>query len=330
MIKKLRSFRAGATPLIELHYIFEKERFDMYAKLEYMNPGGSLKDRTSKAILLNALEEGKINKKTTIIESTSGNMGIGLARICKHLGLPLILVIDPFINAITIKILKVYGVDIIQVDTEDGNGGYLKSRMKKVRELIDCTPNSFNPDQYRNRISPQAHYQTVREIIDQLPKPPDYVIVPTSTCGTLMGISRAFKDYYNISPYIIAVDVKGSFIFDDKPKKRRIPGMGSSRKSDFLDMKYIDEVVLVSEDEIIKACHKLMEKESILIGGSSGAVVAAIEKIRKNVEPNRTVIGIFADSGERYLDTIFNPLWLKKNKNDLEEETLETRNHFEY
>jgi len=301
----------GNTPLVHLKNIFASYNFELYGKMEMQNPGGSIKDRTSYRIISQALSEGKINSDTVIIESTSGNMGIGLAQICLHFGLKLILVVDPHINKQARQLLETYGANFVMVYDNDGMGGYLNSRLRKVEELLKKHPNSYNPNQYHNKNNPLAHAETVKEINRDLGAFPDYVFVPTSTCGTLMGIAQ---EYHRLQAptKIIAVDSEGSVIFDQTPKSRNIPGMGSSRSSNFLDQQLIHSVVHVSDEETIMGCHQLLNKECVLAGGSSGAIIKAIEKYSPYIEPNSTIISILCDRGERYLDTVYSKKWIQE------------------
>ncbi|KGE13761.1 2,3-diaminopropionate biosynthesis protein SbnA [Sphingobacterium deserti] len=302
----------GNTPLVKMDKLFPDLPMAIFGKLEMLNPGGSIKDRSAKHILDCAMQAGLINKDSVIIESTSGNMGIGLARICHYHGLKLMLVTDPHINPLAEKILKTFGAEIVKVDKHDGKGGYLNSRLEKVAELLHNTPNSFWPDQYHNADNPAAHRQTFREIVQSMGAAPDYLFVPTSTCGTLRGFADAIAEQHALTK-VIAVDAEGSLIFQDKAKPRMIPGMGASRKSHFLDMQQIHDVVHVSDEECIAGCRHLLDTESILAGGSSGAVVMAIKKYMANVENDATIVALIPDSGERYLDSVYSEEWIQKH-----------------
>lgn len=302
----------GNTPLVHLEKIFVEYPFNFYSKMEMQNPGGSIKDRTSHRIITQALNEGKIDGETVIIESTSGNMGIGLAQICLYYGLQLILVIDPHINLQAKRLLETYGAEFEIVTDSDGCGGYLKTRLKKVEDLLQKYPNSFNPNQYHNEDNPLSHQLTVAEIHTSLGYYPNYIFIPTSTCGTLMGFARELERL-NAKTKIVAVDAVGSVIFDDKPSMRRIPGMGSSQHPRFLDQNLIDTVLHITDEESIAGCHELLTKESILAGGSSGAVISAIKKLAPKIAKGESVVGIFSDRGERYLDTIYNKEWISKH-----------------
>ncbi|TDS10973.1 2,3-diaminopropionate biosynthesis protein SbnA [Sphingobacterium paludis] len=302
----------GNTPLVKLDKLFPDMPMTIFGKLEMLNPGGSIKDRSARHILDCAMAAGLVNKNSVIIESTSGNMGIGLARICHYHGLKLILVTDPHINPLAEKILNTFHAQIVKVDKHDGKGGYLNSRLEKVAELLRDTPNSFWPDQYHNADNPAAHRQTFLEIVQSLGAAPDYLFVPTSTCGTLRGFADAIAEQHAMTK-VIAVDAEGSLIFQDKAKPRMIPGMGASRKSHFLVPTQIHDVVHVSDEECIAGCRHLLDTESILAGGSSGAVVTAIKKYRPSMEDDATIVALIPDNGERYLDSVYSEEWIQKH-----------------
>ncbi len=312
----------GNTPLVNFKNIYAEFPFDLYGKLEMFNPSGSIKDRTSYRILTEALQQGLIHSDSVIIESTSGNMGLGLAQICLYYGLKLILVVDPHINKESEQLLSVYGAELVKVQEKDENGGYLKTRLAKVQELLALYPMSFNPNQYQNIHNPLAHRTTVNEILQQLGYAPDYIFIPTSTCGTLMGFAFEIQRL-NLNTKIIAVDAEGSVLFDQKPKKRLIPGMGASTQSHFLDERIIHDVVHISDMEAVEYCHKLLHLESVLTGGSSGAVIAAINKYAQHIAEGSQVIALLPDRGERYLQTVYNKKWVESSfKNQLKIEEL--------
>lgn len=302
----------GHTPLVRFNSVFVELKSALYGKLELLNPGGSIKDRTAHNIVRHAMNTGTINANSVLVESTSGNMGIGLARICHFYGLKLILVTDPHINPLAEKILLAFNAEIVKVDADDGTGGYLNARLKKVEQLLQDIPNSFWPDQYHNMDNPAAHQQTFKEIVDDLGFAPDYLFIPTSTCGTLRGFADAIQ-HLGVHTKIVAVDAEGSLIFKDKPSPRLIPGMGASRKSHFLLHEQVHDVLHVSDADCVSGCHQLLAKESILAGGSSGAVIKAIERYQQHFLPGECIVAIIPDNGERYLDTIYSNEWVQKN-----------------
>jgi N-(2-amino-2-carboxyethyl)-L-glutamate synthase len=312
----------GNTPLVPLSKLFNLSDKKVYGKLEGFNPAGSIKDRTALNIIQAGVEEGKITENTVIIESTSGNMGIGLAQVCLCMGIRLTLVVDPYINQHTVKILKTYGAEVIMVDQPDKNGGYLQTRLQKVNQLLDSIPNSFWPNQYANPNNPKAHYQTVDEILEQLYGDLDYLFVATSTCGTLMGCAQRLADR-SAKTKVVPVDSRGSLIFTDQASKRIIPGIGAGRKSQFLDSDMIADPVLVSEQDSIAGCRQLLKKEAILAGGSAGAIISAIARKLPALPSGSTVAGIICDRGERYLDTIYSNQWVSENYGKIFADSLE-------
>lgn len=300
----------GKTPLVVLNKLFPATSSIFYAKLEMFNPGGSTKDRTASLMLSKAVEEGELGHNSTVIESSSGNLAIGLAQVCRYLDLNLIVVTDPNINRHTLDLIQAYGAQIERVTEADSSGNYLKSRLKRVRQLRDTIPNSYWPNQYSNDLNPEAHYQTMKEIVNLCPAPPDYILAATSTCGTIMGCARYVRQH-NLKTKVVAVDAVGSVIFGTSRGRRLIPGHGAGRKSELLDESFIDHVFHMTDKECVIGCRRLLQLESILAGGSAGAVVMAAEKLQSLIPENSTFVLIFSDSGERYLETIYNDSWVE-------------------
>ncbi|WBL21584.1 2,3-diaminopropionate biosynthesis protein SbnA [Zunongwangia sp. HRR-M8] len=302
----------GDTPLIHLHKMFLDSKINFYGKLEAANPSGSLKDRTSAFILQNALEEGRIRPGDTVIESSSGNMALGLAQACLYLKLKLIVVVDPHINKHTEKLLLAYGAKIEYVTKPSKEGGFLAARLDKVQELLKAIPNSFWTNQYGNPDNPLAHHKTIEEIMIALEGDVDYIFVSASTCGTLMG----YADYIlenNLKTKLIAVDAKGSVLFGGEAKKRLIPGHGAAVPSQFLRKERIYDYLAVSDLDCIEGCWSLLKSEGILCGGSTGGVVTAIKKYSAKIDDSSNCVFLLCDKGERYLDTIYNPDWIQAN-----------------
>ena len=181
----------GKTPLVQLTRVLNEIPFRLYAKLEALNPGGSTKDRPAATIIEHGLETGAIRSGTVVIESSSGNMGIGLAQACAYYGLRFICVVDPKVTPQNIRLLKAYGAEIDHVrDPDPSTGDFLQARIKRVQTLLRLTGNSFWPNQYANVYNPRAHYQTMREIAQTLDGKIDYLFCATSTCGTLRGCAE--------------------------------------------------------------------------------------------------------------------------------------------
>jgi len=302
----------GKTPMVYLSRISNITGISVYGKLEMSNPGGSIKDRTAYSIIKKGLIEGTINADTTVVESSSGNMAIGLAQVCSYFKISLTIVVDPKTNSQTLKILKAYGVNIEKISTPLKEGGFLGARLKRVKEILNEKPNTFWTNQYANEANPKAHHQTMAEIMKAKVGPLDYLLVATSTCGTLMGCAD-FIEEYNLSTKLIAVDAEGSVLFGQASKKRLIPGHGAGLPSNFLKKGVVDRVVHITDWGCIKGCYQLLKEESILAGGSSGAVISAMLQIAPELPSGSNVAVILCDRGERYIETIYNPEWRKKH-----------------
>jgi len=301
----------GNTPLIQVNRMFNDRRA-LFIKMEGLNPGGSMKDRTASLIISEMLRADEIRHGGTIIESSSGNMAIGLAQACLYHGLNLIVVVDINLNPHTRKLLGAYGAKIVTVHEPHPKGGFLAARLEKVNELLTRVPNSAWTNQYQNPNNPKAYQKTMTEIMQGLDNNLDYLFVATSTCGSLMGCI----DYVNskeLKTKIIAVDAVGSVLFGDKVEKRLIPGHGAGVASHFLDRDKVFDVIHVSDAECVQGCRKLLQQEAILAGGSSGGIFTAYQKYRHRLPQNSRSVLLFADRGERYLDTIYNPDWVKQH-----------------
>ena len=182
----------GQTPMVQLHQLFPKH--EVFAKLEYMNPGGSMKDRPAKYIIEHGIKHGLITENTHLIESTSGNLGIALAMIAKIKGLKLTCVVDPKISPTNLKIIKSYGANVEMVEEPDAHGGYLMTRIAKVQELLATIDDAYWINQYANELNWQSHYHGAgTEIVETIKKPIDYFVAPVSTTGSIMGMSRKIR-----------------------------------------------------------------------------------------------------------------------------------------
>jgi len=305
----------GDTPLVELKRLYPNRPVKIYGKLEALNPGGSIKDRTSVSILRDAMKQGLVAPGDSVIESSSGNMAIGLAQACVFFGLQLIVVVDRNLNSQTARILEAYGAQLDWVCEPDPGGGYLAARVKRVNDLRARIPNSYWPNQYANPCNPAAHVETMHEIVSTLDRPLDYLLVATSTCGTVMGCAQYVRDA-GLSTRIIAVDAVGSLIFGKRPAKRLIPGHGAGRPSQLLDKRMIDGHIQIDDLGCVHGCRHLLQREAILAGGSSGALVTALGRLLPGMKPDATCALILCDRGERYLDTIYSDAWVAEQFGD--------------
>lgn len=297
----------GQTPMVYLRRLFPSH--DVIAKLEFLNPGGSVKDRPARFIIERGLRDKTITAETHIIESSSGNLGIALAMMARVYGLHFTCVVDPKISSSNLRILELLGAHIEMVETPDDQGGYLKSRIQRVQELLYMMPGSYWINQYANHLNWEAHYfGTGEEIIAQLDGPINYLVLAVSTTGTLLGNARCLKREFP-QLRVIAVDAVGSVIFGAPAGKRELPGIGASRVPEILNLEDIDEVMYVSDSEAVQGCHELVASEGIFAGGSSGSVIAGIKKVLPSLPVGSRVLTLFPDRGERYLDTVYNPHW---------------------
>ena len=295
----------GNTPTV-----FVQSCPNYYAKLEGLNPFGSIKDRSAAYVLQKGYENNIINTTTEIIESSSGNFAIALAAVCQLYGNIFTCVVDPNVTPLNKLIIQSYGAKIIIADKVDENGGYLKNRLEIVNELISKNKNLYWVNQYDNIFMRIAYYDTIGSELCESFSKIDFLFIPVSTCGLLAGLSKRMKEE-NPLIKIIAVDIDGSKIFcSTTNEKRYIPGMGASIVPGNLKHAFIDDVICVHEKDAISHCKSLL-KQSILVGGSSGATSAAIEKYFNGSKRNETIVAIFPDRGERYFSNIFDEKWCK-------------------
>ena len=309
----------GGTPLVRLRRFIPDAGFELFAKLEALNPGGSIKDRPALAILEDALRSGAIRPNTVVIESSSGNMGIGLAQACRYYGLRFLCVVDPKITPANLRMLRAYGAEIEYVEEPDPESGeFLQARLDRVRLLLGRIENSFWPNQYENASNPGSHYSTtMREVADALGGRVDYLFVAASTCGTVRGCGEYVRDH-GLATRVIAVDAVGSMIFSDFRARRLVPGLGAGVRPPLCDLSVINECVHVDDLDCILGCRRLIAREAILAGGSSGGVMAAIEKFKDRIPGGAVCVAILPDRGERYLETLFSDDWVREHFGKIE------------
>ena len=297
----------GNTPLMKL----DVPHIDLYAKLEYFNFMGSIKDRTAVQIIKRAVEKGEITRNTTVIEASSGNFAIATAAVCNFLCIPFVAVIDPNVNRVYHKLLAYFCANVINVDKKDKNNGYLLTKLEAVEDYLENNEDAFWTNQYRNCENFNAHYEgTGLEICRQMEQV-DYAFVAVATGGTLAGVSARLKEHFP-EVKIVAVDAEGSVIFGTPAKPRLIPGMGSGIQPHLINRAQFDEVVHVKELDTVASCRELFYRHGIFAGGSTGAVYHAVNAYfadRPNGEKPRVVF-ICPDRGLAYADNIYDHAWL--------------------
>lgn len=318
----------GSTPMVHLARYLDRRDVRLFAKLESFNPGGSSKDRPAAAILERGMADGAIRQGTVVVESSSGNMGVGLAQACRYHGLRFICVVDVKASPLNVKILEAYGADVERVTTPDPlTGEWLPARLARVQQLQREIRDTFWPNQYATLVNAEAHYRgTMAEVVAAVGGALDYLFIATSTCGTIRGCGSYVRDH-GLPARIVAVDAAGSLIFpggEEQTAKRLIPGLGSGIRPPLCDPSLVARVVHVSDADCVRGCRRLIEREAILAGGSSGGVMAAVEEMAGMVAPGAVCVAILPDRGERYLDTVYSDAWVQEHLGDLGDRVLAT------
>jgi len=302
----------GGTPLIGLHRLFRDEPFQVYAKLEWMNPGGSAKDRPALFMLREAIRRGDITEDTVIIESSSGNLAISLAQLCRCLGLRFICVVDPRTTGQHKQIITALHGEIDMVAEPDAaTGEFLPARIRRVQELLQQLPNAYWTNQYANPDNYRAHAETtMREIGEQL-GPVDYLFCGVSSCGTIRGC-REYIRSQGWPTRLAAVDAAGSAIFGGERGTRSLPGLGAGITPGLFRKDMHDHLLYVTDADCVQGCRDLVSHEGILAGASSGGVIAAVRRMRDGIPAGAVCTVILPDRGERYLATVFNDDWVQR------------------
>ena len=293
----------GNTPLVKLNNLKENLGFcgNIYAKLEYFNPAGSVKDRIGFALIREAEKLGILKKDSVIIEPTSGNTGIGLAAVAASKGYKVILTMPKTMSVERQKLLKAYGAEIVLTDGKLGMAGAIE----KAKELAAKYPNSFIPSQFDNPVNPQEHYLTTGpEIWRDTDGNVDVLVAGVGTGGTLSGTAKFLKEQ-NCSIKVIAVEPYNSPVISKGVSgSHGIQGIGANFIPKNLNTSVFDEILTATEDEAYNAARELAKCEGYLVGISSGAALSAAIKIAALKEnENKNIVVILADTGERYLST---------------------------
>jgi N-(2-amino-2-carboxyethyl)-L-glutamate synthase len=304
------STRVGGTPLAGIAISIEGARRRVCLKLEGANPSGSVKDRAAAALIDDLERRGRLRSDSIIVESTSGNLGVALAAIARRRGYRFHAIVDPKITAENLARLGALGARVESVTQIDEGGGYLLSRLRRVRELCASSDAYVWPDQYTNPANPRAHERgTGPELLGQLAGAIDAVVVPVSTGGTLAGIARFLR---RASPgtRVVAVDVRGSVALGGEAAPRLLTGIGASRPSAFLSAEMYDERIFVADADAFAFCRVLADATGLRVGGSSGAALAACTRLLADQPELERVACLCPDRGERYASTIFSDSWL--------------------
>ena len=287
----------GDTPLLHLSRFAPPPLAGIYAKIEWLNPGGSVKDRAALGMILDAEEKGILQPGATIIEPTAGNTGIGLALVGIARGYRVVLCVPHGYAVEKMKLIEALGGELEYVPHEAG----MKGAIARAQELEEDIEDSFVPQQFENEANPCFHeLTTAREIVDQMPGPIDAIVIGAGTSGTFVGVSRAIKKL-NPDVLCVLVEPEGSIYGGGPPGPKKIEGIG---QIDFLpeiyDASLADEIMMVMNDEACAALKSLARAEGVLGGWSSGAAAAGAYKIAERLGAGKRVVTIFPDGAERY------------------------------
>jgi cysteine synthase A len=290
----------GSTPAVRLNKLTEKKDAQVWAKLEYFNPGGSIKDRISLNMILTAEKQGKLGSGMTIVEPTSGNTGIGLAMVAACKGYRLILTMPDTMSLERRKLLHAYGAEIILTPGEKGMPG----AVQKAEELVKDHNQYFMPQQFQNPANPEIHRQTTaQEIVQQIGNNIHAFVAGVGTGGTITGVGEVLKKEIP-EVEIIAVEPADSPVLSGgKPGPHKIQGIGAGFIPDVLNRDIIDRIITVTNHDAAETARNLARKEGLLVGISSGANVWAALQIARERGRGYTVVVILCDTGERYLST---------------------------
>lgn len=306
----------GNVPIVRLNQIHPIcSRHDLFLKLEACNPGGSIKEKNAAFLIKRAEKDRLLRQGGTIVESSSGNFGIGLAMVGAARGYRVIIVVDAKTAPPMRRMLAAYGAELVDVPlTEaDANGSMQVARMKKAASLKEEIPGAWYPCQHRNPLNPGAHYDfTAREIEVSFNGAPDVIVIGVSTAGQIAGISNFFKEKYQATK-IIGVDVAGSVIFGTPAHPYKMTGLGLSFVPPNYKRQMVDHAYSVDDRLAFSICHLLSRKEGLLLGASTGAIVAAgLSYALSSNQEGMKILMINPDRGDRYLETVYNHEWLEK------------------
>lgn len=312
----------GKTPLVRLGRVGRGLPCPLYAKVEFFNPGGSVKDRIAQNIINEAERSGRLKPGGTVVEATSGNTGVGLAIVCALKGYKAVFVMPDKMSMEKIQLLRAFGAKVIITPTavapEDPRSYY-----QVAHRIVAETPNAILANQYHNPENPRSHYLTTGpEIWEQTQGRVTDVVIALGTGGTISGVGRYLKER-NPAIRIIGVDPVGSILLDTWQAKQvppgaqaaayKVEGIGEDFLPSTLDLDVIDDVIQVTDKESFLWTRRLVKEEGIFCGGSSGAAVAAAIRYARALPPDRLVVVFLPDSGSRYLSKIFDDKWMREN-----------------
>jgi cysteine synthase A len=287
----------GGTPMLRLKRLVAPGSADLFAKLEYLNPGGSVKDRAAIGIIRKAEQEGKLAPGGTIVEATAGNTGIGLALIGVNRGYKVKLFVPENFSREKVTIMLALGAEVERTPDEEG----MQGAIRRAKELVAGDPRAFMAGQFENPANPDYHYETTAvELFEQMSGKVDAVVLGCGTCGTFTGVARYLKEHV---PGVLAVAVttQGSVLGGGAPGPHKVEGIGNNFIPETFDPAVCDEVIAVTDDNAFATVKQLAAQEGVLAGSSGGAVVFAAMEVARRLGAGKRVATIIPDSAERYL-----------------------------
>ncbi|HYL15183.1 MAG TPA: cysteine synthase A [Terriglobales bacterium] len=287
----------GETPILQLKRLVPPGSADVFAKLEYLNPGGSVKDRAAIGIIKRAEEEGRLGPGSIIVEATAGNTGIGLALIGVNRGYRVLLFVPERFSEEKVMIMRALGAEIIR--TPDAEG--MEGAIRRAKETTTNNPRAFMAGQFENPANPDYHYETTaREIFEQMEGNIDAIVIGAGTAGTFTGIARYIKER-RPKALTVVVETQGSVLGGGKPGKHKVEGIGTSFIPPNFDRSVCDEVFMVTDAQAFDMVKQLAAREGVLAGSSGGANVFASLEIARRLGPGKRLVTMIPDSAERYL-----------------------------
>jgi len=287
----------GGTPMLRLRRFAGEGAAEILAKCEFLNPGGSVKDRLGMGMILSAEREGKLRPDGTIIEPTAGNTGIGLALVGARRGYRVILCIPEKYSIEKQKLMAALGGTVVVTPTSEG----MEGAIRKAFELAAEIPDAYVPQQFANRSNPKAHYETTGpEIFEQAGGRIDAIAIGLGSTGTFVGIARYLKERLP-NLHRAGVEPQGSIFAGGAPGPHKVEGIGQSFWPEILPKDSLDEVITVDDEESFATVRELARTEGLLVGGSSGCSVAAARRIARRLGPGKCVVTVLADGAERYM-----------------------------
>jgi cysteine synthase A len=287
----------GLTPMLHLRRIVTEGAAEVFAKLEYLNPGGSVKDRAAIGMIKRAEEEGHLKPGGTIVEATAGNTGIGLALIGVNRGYDVIVCVPEGFSEEKVKIMRALGAEAIRTPEDEG----MKGAIKKAKELSASIPGSFTALQFENPANPDFHHDTTaQEIFDQMQGQMDAIVIGVGTGGTFTGVARFMKERLP-GIYCVAVETQGSVLQGGPPGHHKVEGIGASFIPKTFDPRVADEIIMVQDVDAFDMVNQLARSEGVLAGSSAGANVFAALQVAGKLGKGKKVVTVVPDSAERYM-----------------------------